>query len=164
MADRLDTLLVLLGHYESRARARDAIKRGVIVLNGRTVTKPSALSEHDAEIAIRDPAQDYVSRAALKLIAGLEHFGFDPKNRTAIDIGASTGGFTQVLLEHGCKTVFAVTTGKGVAPRPADHAFGKNQCPPSQHRKERPAGQCFHFSGGERCELHFDQIGFAAFA
>lgn len=109
--DRLDQILVRLGHYESRARARDAISRGAITVDGKVLMKSGALVSPTAAIDIDDPAQTYVSRGALKLKAGLEAFGFDPAGRTALDIGASTGGFTQVLLEAGAAHVIAVDVG-----------------------------------------------------
>jgi len=109
--DRLDQMLVRLGHYESRSRARDAIARGAVRVDGKAITKPGALVSASAEISLSDPARDYVSRAALKLKAGLEAFGFDPAGRTALDIGASTGGFTQVLLEAGAGHVIAIDVG-----------------------------------------------------
>lgn len=109
--DRLDQILVRLGHYESRARARDAISRGAITVDGKVAIKSGALVSPTAAIEIADPAQTYVSRAALKLKAGLEAFGFDPVGRTALDIGASTGGFTHVLLETGAAHVIAVDVG-----------------------------------------------------
>jgi 23S rRNA (cytidine1920-2'-O)/16S rRNA (cytidine1409-2'-O)-methyltransferase len=109
--DRLDQMLVRLGHYESRARARDAISRGAITVDGKLAVKSGALVSPTAAIDIADPAQAYVSRAALKLKAGLEAFGFDPADRAALDIGASTGGFTQVLLEAGAAHVIAVDVG-----------------------------------------------------
>ncbi|SOE17693.1 23S rRNA (cytidine1920-2'-O)/16S rRNA (cytidine1409-2'-O)-methyltransferase [Hoeflea halophila] len=109
--DRLDQILVRLGYYESRSRARDAIARGAVMVDGRAITKPGALISGTATISLSDPARNYVSRAALKLKAGLEAFGFDPRGRVALDIGASTGGFTQVLLEHGAAHVLAVDVG-----------------------------------------------------
>jgi len=109
--DRLDQILVRLGFYESRSRARDAIARGAVLVDGKTLTKPGVLVSPAASISLSDPARDYVSRAALKLKAGLEAFGFDPKARVALDIGASTGGFTQVLLERGAAHVLAVDVG-----------------------------------------------------
>lgn len=109
--DRLDQILVRLGHYDSRARARDAIVRGAIMVDGKVIRKSGALVSSTATIDIADPAQAYVSRAALKLKAGLDAFGFDPAGRTALDIGASTGGFTQVLLEAGATHVIAVDVG-----------------------------------------------------
>lgn len=111
--DRLDQMLVRLGFYESRSRARDAIARGAVQVEGRTISKPGALVMASAKIGIDDAAQRYVSRAALKLKAGLEAFGFDPTRRIALDIGASTGGFTQVLLEAGAAHVIAVDVGHG---------------------------------------------------
>lgn len=111
--DRLDQMLVRLGYYESRSRARDAISRGAVQLDGRTVLKPGALVAASSNIGIDDAARRYVSRAALKLKAGLEAFGLDPAGRTALDIGASSGGFTQVLLEAGADHVIAVDVGHG---------------------------------------------------
>ena len=104
-------MLVRLGHYESRSRARDAISRGAVTVDGRAVTKPGAPVSATARIGLSDPAREYVSRAALKLKAGLEAFGFDPAGRVCLDIGASTGGFTQVLLAAGARHVFAVDVG-----------------------------------------------------
>ena len=109
--DRLDQILVWLGLYDSRSRARDAISRGAVKADGKIMTKPGALVPLSADIALADPARDYVSRAALKLKAGLAAFGFDPAGRAALDIGASTGGFTQVLLEAGASHVIAVDVG-----------------------------------------------------
>jgi 23S rRNA (cytidine1920-2'-O)/16S rRNA (cytidine1409-2'-O)-methyltransferase len=108
---RLDQLLVTLSLFASRSRARDAIQRGTVTVNGKTVTKPGALFTEDAEIKIDDPAQDYVSRAALKLVAALDHFGLDPKGQHCLDVGASTGGFTEVLLERGAAHVTAIDVG-----------------------------------------------------
>ena len=111
--DRLDQILVRLGLYESRSRARDAISRGAVEVDGKALTKPGALVSASAAIRLSDPARDYVSRAALKMKAGLEAFGFDPAGSTCLDIGASTGGFTQVLLEAGARHVIAVDVGHG---------------------------------------------------
>lgn len=108
---RLDQLLVTLSLFASRSRARDAIQRGTVTVNGKIVTKPGSLFTEDAEINIDDPAQDYVSRAALKLVAALDHFGLDPKGQHCLDVGASTGGFTEVLLERGAAHVTAIDVG-----------------------------------------------------
>jgi 23S rRNA (cytidine1920-2'-O)/16S rRNA (cytidine1409-2'-O)-methyltransferase len=108
---RLDQILVQLGHYDSRSRARDAIIRGAITVNGRLATKPGTMIDVSARISVSDPARDYVSRAALKLKTGLNAFGFDPAERTALDIGASTGGFTQILLEAGADHIIAIDVG-----------------------------------------------------
>jgi 23S rRNA (cytidine1920-2'-O)/16S rRNA (cytidine1409-2'-O)-methyltransferase len=110
---RLDELLVTRGYYQSRSRARDAVARGVVRVAGLPVTKPGTSVGGDAEIAVEDPAARYVARSALKLIAGLEAFGVDPVGGVALDIGASTGGFTQVLLERGAKKIFAIDVGHG---------------------------------------------------
>jgi len=110
---RLDELLVVRGLYESRSRARDAIERGTVMLGGAVAPKPGQLVEAACDIRINDPAARYVSRAALKLIAGLDHFRLDPRGATALDIGASTGGFTQVLLERGAAHVTAIDVGHG---------------------------------------------------
>ncbi|QNQ41266.1 TlyA family RNA methyltransferase [Brucella intermedia] len=108
---RLDQLLVELGLFATRSRARDAIQRGTVKVEGKPVTKPGQTVLRNANIAVDDPASAYVSRAALKLIAALDHFGLDVKGRTALDIGASTGGFTQVLLERGANHVLAIDVG-----------------------------------------------------
>ena len=110
---RLDQLLVALNLVASRSRARDAIQRGTVRVNGKTVTKPSLTFASDATIEIDDPAQDYVSRAALKLVAGLDHFRLDPAGQECLDVGASTGGFTEVLLMRGAAHVTAIDVGHG---------------------------------------------------
>lgn len=110
---RLDELLVSRGFFASRSRARDAVARGAVSVGGQAAKKPGQMVPASVEIAVDDPAQAYVSRAALKLIAGLDHFGFDPAGTTALDIGASTGGFTQVLLERGAAHVIAIDVGHG---------------------------------------------------
>lgn len=110
---RLDQLLVALDLFASRSRARDAVQRGTVRVDGRVVTKPSLTFPPSVTIEIDDPAQDYVSRAALKLVAGLDHFGLDPAGRDCIDIGASTGGFTEVLLKRGAASVISVDVGHG---------------------------------------------------
>ncbi|MDR7143134.1 TlyA family RNA methyltransferase [Rhizobium sp. BE258] len=110
---RLDQLLVSLGLFASRSRARDAVNRGTVKVGGKVVTKAGALFGDDAAIEIDDPAQDYVSRAALKLTAALDHFSLDPAGHHCLDIGASTGGFTEVLLERGAAHVTAIDVGHG---------------------------------------------------
>lgn len=110
---RLDLALVARGLAATRAKARDAIRRGCVTVDGRVATAPSAAVTEDADIAVDDPAGRYVSRAALKLIAGLDRFGYSPEGRIVLDIGASTGGFTEVLLERGAARVCAVDVGHG---------------------------------------------------
>src|SRR5215470_6254607 len=109
---RADRLLVDRGLFESRAKARAAIEAGLVTADERTVLKPSEQIPTDAELRA-SPAHPYVSRSGLKLAAALDHFGFDPKNRICLDVGASTGGFTQVLLDRGARRVYAVDVGTG---------------------------------------------------
>lgn len=110
---RLDQLLVERHGYESRSRARDAVLRGCVSLEGRVLTKPGQLLPRDSEIAIEDAAGRLVSRAALKLIHALEKCKVPVAGKSALDLGASTGGFTQVLLERGAAKVFAIDVGHG---------------------------------------------------
>ncbi len=108
---RLDLALEARGLAQSRSRARDAILRGTVSINGTVCNKPSQLVADSDTITLDDPAGRYVSRAALKLIAGLDASGIDPKGLVCLDVGSSTGGFTQVLLERGAAKVFAVDVG-----------------------------------------------------
>ena len=108
---RLDLALEARGLLPSRARARDAVRRGTVTVNGVTAAKPHQLVTPADSIALCDPAARYVSRAALKLIAGLEGAAISVEGKTCLDLGASTGGFTQVLIERGAKKVFAVDVG-----------------------------------------------------
>lgn len=110
---RLDVALVERGLAPTRARARDAILRGHVRVDGVPATKPAMNVRSDAVISVEDPAGTYVSRAALKLVAGLDRFGYAPAGRVALDLGASTGGFVQVLLERGAAKVHAVDVGHG---------------------------------------------------
>ncbi|MFA6266688.1 MAG: TlyA family RNA methyltransferase [Pseudolabrys sp.] len=107
---RIDRLLVERGLFESRAKAQDAIDAGLVKANGKVVAKASEEVAADAALEAT-PAHPYVSRGALKLVAALNHFNLDPKNRVCLDIGASTGGFTQVLIERGARQVYAVDVG-----------------------------------------------------
>ncbi|HMJ41681.1 MAG TPA: TlyA family RNA methyltransferase, partial [Pseudolabrys sp.] len=109
---RADRLLVERGLFESRAKAQAAIEAGLVRANDAMVRKPSEVIATDA-ILQASAAHPYVSRAGVKLAAALDHFDFDPKDRTCLDVGASTGGFTQVLLERGAKRVIAVDVGHG---------------------------------------------------
>ncbi len=108
---RLDELLVRRGLFASRSRARDAVLRGAVGVDGVVELKPGRTVSDAAGIVVDDPAQAYVARSALKLIAALGRFSLDPDGLTALDIGASTGGFTQVLLERGAAHVVAVDVG-----------------------------------------------------
>lgn len=108
---RIDLLLVSTGRFESRARAREAIEAGLVSVDGRPVRKPSETFETNAAIEASAP-HPWVSRAGLKLEAGLDAFGIDPRGATCLDVGASTGGFTQVLLARGATRVYAVDVGR----------------------------------------------------
>ncbi|MCA3573676.1 MAG: TlyA family RNA methyltransferase [Aestuariivirga sp.] len=113
LKQRLDEALVARGLCASRARARDAVLRGTVRIDGEVASRPSQGVGPGHAITISDPAKDYVSRAALKLKHGLSHFGISPRGKTCLDIGASTGGFTQVLLEQGASHVTAIDVGHG---------------------------------------------------
>jgi 23S rRNA (cytidine1920-2'-O)/16S rRNA (cytidine1409-2'-O)-methyltransferase len=114
MKKRLDELLVEHGLVATRSRARDAIRRGLVQVDGEVVTKPAAATPASARLTVAAEAgTGYVSRGALKLIAALDHFHFDPAGKTILDAGASTGGFTEVLLERGATRVYAVDVGHG---------------------------------------------------
>ncbi len=106
-------MLVEGGLAPTRSRAADLIRRGEVSVGGAAVLKPGALVAPDMPLAIRPGASPYVSRAGLKLEAALDAFGLEAAGRTALDIGASTGGFTHVLLARGVARVFAVDIGRG---------------------------------------------------
>jgi 23S rRNA (cytidine1920-2'-O)/16S rRNA (cytidine1409-2'-O)-methyltransferase len=109
---RADVALVERGLFESRARAQAAIAAGLVTADGATVRKSSD-EVADSAILEATPAHPWVSRGALKLVAALDHFGFDPGGDICLDVGASTGGFTEVLLAHGANKVYAVDVGRG---------------------------------------------------
>jgi len=109
---RADRLLVERGLFESRAKAQAAIEAGLVSANDEAVRKSSEEIPRDARLSARAP-HPYVSRGGVKLAAALGRFGFDPQGRVCLDVGASTGGFTQALLERGAKRVYAVEVGRG---------------------------------------------------
>ena len=110
---RLDILLTDSALARTRSHARDLIARGHVSVDGEVVHRPATLVDEDARLEVAEGAANYVSRSAVKLAAALDAFGFDPSGRHALDIGASTGGFTQVLLERGAAHVTAVDVGRG---------------------------------------------------
>ena len=110
---RLDRLLVESGLAPTRSRAADLIRRGCVSVAQAPALKPGALVMPDAELSISPEASPYVSRGGEKLEAALDAFGFDPKGRVALDIGASTGGFSDVLIARGAAKVYAVDVGSG---------------------------------------------------
>lgn len=109
---RIDLLLVERGLFDSRARARAAIDAGLVSANGKAVTRPSDMMDDDADI-IATPAHPWVGRGGLKLDHALTLWPVAVEGRTVLDVGASTGGFTQVCLSRGAARVYAVDVGRG---------------------------------------------------
>ncbi len=109
---RADRLLVERGFFESRAKAQDAVAAGRVTADGRVVRKASEEVPVTAEI-VAEPAHPWVSRGGVKLAHALDVFGIDPAGRVCLDAGASTGGFTEVLLSRGAAAVTAVDVGHG---------------------------------------------------
>ncbi|MEW6079808.1 MAG: TlyA family RNA methyltransferase [Thermodesulfobacteriota bacterium] len=109
---RIDQLLVERGLAESRHRAQAMIMSGDVQVAGETVVKPGHLVAGDADIAVKETCR-YVSRGGLKLEAALTAFAVDARDRVCLDVGASTGGFTDCLLQHGARKVIAVDVGYG---------------------------------------------------
>ncbi len=108
---RADLLLVARGLAESRAKARATIEAGGMLANGAPVAKPADLIEEDAALDVTPP-HPWVSRGGVKLAAALDAFGVAPAGRICLDVGASTGGFTHVLLSRGAVRVYAVDVGR----------------------------------------------------
>lgn len=113
MKERLDKLVVDRGLAPTRARAQALILAGKVTVGGEVVHKAGASYAADAEVALREDDHPYVSRGALKLVRGLDHYGLDPAGKVALDVGASTGGFTDVLLRRGAARVYAIDVGYG---------------------------------------------------
>jgi 23S rRNA (cytidine1920-2'-O)/16S rRNA (cytidine1409-2'-O)-methyltransferase len=111
--ERLDKVLFDRGLVASRERARALIMTGAVLVRGQPETKAGTLVDPSDDIALREDDHPYVSRGALKLVKGLDSFGIDPSGKTALDIGASTGGFTDVLLRRGAARVYAIDVGYG---------------------------------------------------
>jgi 23S rRNA (cytidine1920-2'-O)/16S rRNA (cytidine1409-2'-O)-methyltransferase len=109
---RADLLLVERGLFESRARARAAIEAGLVIANDKQVQKPSETIPADAVVQAQ-PAHPWVSRGGVKLAGALEQYPIEIENHVCLDVGASTGGFTEVLLANGASLVFAIDVGHG---------------------------------------------------
>ena len=109
---RIDQLLVERGVFDSRAKARAAVEAGRVAVAGKVVAKPSESVDEDAEIVAK-AAHPWVGRGALKLVHALDLWPIAVEARVAVDVGASTGGFTEVLLSRGAAKVFAVDVGRG---------------------------------------------------
>ena len=110
---RLDVLVVERGLAESRTRAQALILAGQVIVGDQRVDKPGALVPEDAELRLKGEVLPYVSRGGLKLKAALDHFRIDVCGKTCADIGASTGGFTDCLLQEGAARVYAIDVGYG---------------------------------------------------
>ena len=108
---RADILLVERGLFESRARAQAAIEAGLVMANGKPVAKPSEIIALDAELQAQ-PAHPFVSRGGVKLAGALEQYPIDIEGHVCLDVGASTGGFTEVLLTNGANLVFSIDVGR----------------------------------------------------
>jgi 23S rRNA (cytidine1920-2'-O)/16S rRNA (cytidine1409-2'-O)-methyltransferase len=109
---RADVLLVERGLFESRARARAAIEAGFVAAGGKPVLKPSEMIAADVEL-FAQPAHPYVSRGGVKLAGALEQYPIEIEGHVCLDVGSSTGGFTEVLLANGASLVFAIDVGRG---------------------------------------------------
>jgi 23S rRNA (cytidine1920-2'-O)/16S rRNA (cytidine1409-2'-O)-methyltransferase len=110
---RLDQLLVERGLFSSREQARRAVMAGTVEVEGRRVDKPGTAVALEARLAVLAPKEPFVSRAGRKLAHALDHFGVDPAGTVCLDVGASTGGFTDCLLQRGAARVYAVDVGYG---------------------------------------------------
>jgi 23S rRNA (cytidine1920-2'-O)/16S rRNA (cytidine1409-2'-O)-methyltransferase len=110
---RLDQLLVERGLVDSRAKAQALVLAGQVFSGQQRLDKPGLGVPAHIALEVRSPSSPYVSRGGLKLAHGLDHFGIDPKGMVALDLGASTGGFTDVLLQRGAARVYAVDVGHG---------------------------------------------------
>lgn len=111
--ERLDVLLTTKGIYETREQAKRAIMAGIIKVNNEIIDKPGTYVPLDSEIAVKGEVHPYVSRGGLKLAQAIEEFNLDMNNKVVLDIGASTGGFTDCSLQHGAKEVYAIDVGYG---------------------------------------------------
>lgn len=110
---RLDQALVDRGLAESRAKAQAAIMAGLVFSGEKRLDKPGHAIAADIPLELRGKPHPWVSRGGVKLAHAIDHFGLSPEGRTCIDVGASTGGFTDVLLQHGAAKVYAVDVGEG---------------------------------------------------
>jgi len=110
---RLDVILVDRGLAPSRERARALILAGQVIVDGQVISKAGAPVAADARVELATPDHPYVSRGGVKLAGALDTFGVDPAGRRALDVGASTGGFTDVLLQRGAASVIALDVGHG---------------------------------------------------
>ena len=155
---RLDQLLVERGLVESRAKAQALVLAGQVFSGERRLDKPGQGVPADLALEVRKGSSPYVSRGGQKLAHGLDHFGIDPKGMVGLDLGASTGGFTDVLLQRGATKVYAVDVGHGqldwrLRNDPQSRCPGADQRPLPEPRSDPRAAR----SRGLRCELHFPE-------
>jgi 23S rRNA (cytidine1920-2'-O)/16S rRNA (cytidine1409-2'-O)-methyltransferase len=108
---RIDQWLVQRGLVASRERAGELIRKGAVQVNGKVIIRPGIKFDENAQVELLEAPFPWVSRGALKLLSALEQFKVSATDRTCLDVGASTGGFTEVLLHHGAKKVFALDAG-----------------------------------------------------
>lgn len=113
MKDRLDVVLVNKDFFTSREKAKASIMAGIVFVNGQRVDKAGTLIDVESEIFIKENLCPYVSRGGLKLEKAMEEFGFDLKDKFSMDMGASTGGFTDCMLQKGAQKVYAIDVGYG---------------------------------------------------
>ncbi|HSS45707.1 MAG TPA: TlyA family RNA methyltransferase, partial [Thermoanaerobaculia bacterium] len=113
MKTRLDLLLVARGLAPTREKAHAMILAGSVEVAGRRVEKAGTAVDRDAELKVLRPPHPYVSRGGVKLAAALDAFGIDPEGLVCLDVGASTGGFTDCLLQRGARRVYAIDVGSG---------------------------------------------------
>lgn len=110
---RIDQMLVDRGLAESRAKAQAVIMAGLVYCEDRRLDKPGLMLDEEKPLTVKGAAHPWVSRGGLKLVHALDRFNIDPTGKVAIDVGASTGGFTDVLLNRGAAKVYAVDVGHG---------------------------------------------------
>jgi 23S rRNA (cytidine1920-2'-O)/16S rRNA (cytidine1409-2'-O)-methyltransferase len=111
--ERIDKLMIEKGIVESRERARSLIMQGRVIVEGRRIEKPGTRVDVEAEFQLRGGDTPYVSRGGIKLEGALNAFGFNPSGMVVMDVGASTGGFTDCVLQKGARKVYAVDVGYG---------------------------------------------------
>lgn len=113
MKERIDKILVDRGLVSGRERAKALIMEGKVSVNGVKVTKAGTIIDTDSGIDLKDAGQPYVSRGGLKLEAALDHFKINPAGMTVMDVGSSTGGFTDCMLKRGAISVYCIDVGYG---------------------------------------------------
>lgn len=113
MKKRLDVVLYERHYFVSREKSKEAIEEGIVFSNGKILNKPGEKVDEDIIIEIKGEKLKYVSRAGLKIEYAIDNFGIDVKDKIVMDVGASTGGFTDCVLQNGAKKVYAIDVGYG---------------------------------------------------